>query len=133
MTSIFCLFNSMKLPTLLFRDFLVCFLNSCSAKFKNSTKTLRGESKNVELISPYLASLQELGLSSPGSLHTPELQFFSVLHCEIIRNSAGFFDSQLYPSAEVLVSPYRPKIGKYPLEESSSHSISSCLCNYLLF
>lgn len=133
MTPIFCTFNSTKLPTLLFRDFLVCFLNSRSAKFKNSTKTLRGESKNVELISVYLSSLLELGLSSPGSLHNPELQFFSVLHCEIVRSSAGFFDSQLYSSAEVLVSPHRPKIGKYLAEETSSHSISSSLCNYLLF
>ena len=85
-----------KSPKPLFRDFLVCFLNSFSSQLKNITHTHTHThthtmpKKNLKRLNLF-PSCQDLGPSSPDSLHNPAPQFWPLLHCDMLRSSAGFF------------------------------------------
>ena len=46
--------------------------------------------KNLKRLNLF-PSCQDLGPSSPDSLHNPAPQFWPLLHCDMLRSSAGFF------------------------------------------
>ena len=132
---------TVKSPKPLFRDFPVVLFNSFSSQLKNITHRhthththTQMPKKNLKRLNLffYTSALSRILVSlSPDSLHNPAPPFWPLLHCDMLRSSAGFFLS------------YSPLLGSEPpykgqdipgIFTKTTHKISgSSLSNYLLF